>query len=678
MAKTKLCYNLFLLLLVAGHATVGTTVKFLPGFQGPLPFELETGYVGVGDSEDVQLFYYFIKSESNPESDPLMLWITGGPGCSALSGLVYEIGPITFEPVEYNGSLPTMILNPYSWTKTASIIFLDFPVGTGFSYATTPSALQSSDLQASEHVYQFLHKWFVDHPEFLRNPFYVGGDSYSGMVVPIITQIIGIKNEMETKPFINLKGYLLGNPSTFKGEDNYKILFAYGMGLISDELYETDWYKLSYHWADDGQVRDALSIRKGTIGKWDRCATLQYQKTVINSIPYHENLSSKGYSGDHDMGVTFQSTQAWIKSLNYSVLDDWRTWTVDNQVAGEQGILHQSISLVNVWPCSKGESSVAESLKKTLDLLEHSGSKYSGAKSDGRSTNESSPLTPHKLSTSKINLRDNPCYSPTSSVIMQAMVTDASSMEEQLANLTKAIEGLTNYVWNQEARIDKIVDRVEGLIDGESIHALGKAPEVHEIENSVKQTLPTKEVQVSTEEMIPIGQLREFIEENPKDKYDVVTKYFLVYAKPYTAKIDNLKMPVDYQPPKFQQFEGKGNPKQHVTHFVETCNNDGTYGDYLVKQFVRSLNRNTFDWYTNLEPNSIDSWEQLEHELLNQFYSTRYTVSMIELTNTRQRKYKSVIDFIKRWINASLNCKHRLSEAFAIEMCVQGMHWELL
>lgn len=50
-------------------------------------------YVGVGDSEDVQLFYYFIESESGyPDSDPLMLWITGGPGCSALSGLIYEIG----------------------------------------------------------------------------------------------------------------------------------------------------------------------------------------------------------------------------------------------------------------------------------------------------------------------------------------------------------------------------------------------------------------------------------------------------------------------------------------------------------------------------------------------------------------------------------------------------------
>ena len=111
---------------------------------------------------------------------------------------------------------------------------------------------------------------------------------------------------------------------------------------------------------------------------------------------------------------------------------------------------------------------------------------------------------------------------------------------------------------------------------------------------------------------------------------------------------------------------------------METCNNAGTYGDYLVKQFVRSLKGNAFDWYTDLEPNSIHSWEQLEHEFLNRFYSTRRTMSMVELTNTRQRKDEPVIDFINRWRNASLKCKDRLSEASTIEMCIQGMHWELL
>jgi serine carboxypeptidase-like clade 1 len=49
-------------------------------------------YIGVGELEAVQLFYYFIESERSPKDDPLVLWLTGGPGCSALSGIIYEIG----------------------------------------------------------------------------------------------------------------------------------------------------------------------------------------------------------------------------------------------------------------------------------------------------------------------------------------------------------------------------------------------------------------------------------------------------------------------------------------------------------------------------------------------------------------------------------------------------------
>lgn len=54
-------------------------------------------YVGLGETDDdMQVFYYFIKSENNPENDPLMLWLTGGPGCSSFSGLAYQIGSFEF------------------------------------------------------------------------------------------------------------------------------------------------------------------------------------------------------------------------------------------------------------------------------------------------------------------------------------------------------------------------------------------------------------------------------------------------------------------------------------------------------------------------------------------------------------------------------------------------------
>ncbi|XP_070057590.1 uncharacterized protein [Nicotiana tomentosiformis] len=283
----------------------------------------------------------------------------------------------------------------------------------------------------------------------------------------------------------------------------------------------------------------------------------------------------------------------------------------------------------------------------------------------------------HSVIHLRINLCDNPCYSTSSITIVQAMVTSTSSMEEQLANLTEAIVGLTKRMQNQDSRINKLTDMVGILMEEESTHVPGKLLEVPESNSPPRQVASAKAIHVASEGMIPIDQLKEFIEVTIKRKYEVATKSSLTYAKPYTTRIDMLKMYASYQPPKFQQFNGKGNPKQHVAHFVETCNTAETYGDYLVKQLVRSLKGNAFDWYTDLEAGSIDRWDQLEQEFLNRFYCTRHTVSMVELTSTRQPKGEPVIDFINRWRNASLNFKYRLSEAFGIEMCIQGMHWGL-
>ncbi|KAD6796039.1 hypothetical protein E3N88_06935 [Mikania micrantha] len=98
-------------------------------------------------------------------------------------------------------------------------------------------------------------------------------------------------------------------------------------------------YKLVYYWINDANVQEALHVRKETIEEWIRCPDLNFTITTYDVRQYHLSLSNKGYrsliySGDHDMVIPHQSTQAWTKDLNYSVIDQWRQWKHNNQIAG--------------------------------------------------------------------------------------------------------------------------------------------------------------------------------------------------------------------------------------------------------------------------------------------------------------------------------------------------------
>ncbi|KAA0049967.1 ty3-gypsy retrotransposon protein [Cucumis melo var. makuwa] len=106
---------------------------------------------------------------------------------------------------------------------------------------------------------------------------------------------------------------------------------------------------------------------------------------------------------------------------------------------------------------------------------------------------------------------------------------------------------------------------------------------------------------------LSVQQLQNMIANSISAQYEGPLQTSFMYSKPYTNRINNLRMPLGYQPPKFQQFDGKGKPKQYISHFVETCKNAGSRGDQLVRQFIRSLKGNAFERYTDLEPEVIDS-----------------------------------------------------------------------
>jgi cathepsin A (carboxypeptidase C) len=112
-------------------------VENLPKYQIRVKTDLElcdpnvnqiSGYLDIYE-EDAHFYFWMFESRSNPVDDPMVLWLNGGPGCSSMTGLLMELGPCSVD----KETLETVV-NPYSWNNNATVIFLDQPIGTGFSY----------------------------------------------------------------------------------------------------------------------------------------------------------------------------------------------------------------------------------------------------------------------------------------------------------------------------------------------------------------------------------------------------------------------------------------------------------------------------------------------------------------------------------------------------------------
>ena len=127
-----------------------------------------------------------------------VIWFNGGPGCSSLSGILGEEGPVKMDPVTYVAKP-----NPYSWTNLTNIMWVDQPAGTGFSRGP---ALNQSMEQVALDFNGFLLNLYKDFPKLRGKNLWLMGESFAGKFIPYIAHQI-YKNEKENKlAGIHLKG----------------------------------------------------------------------------------------------------------------------------------------------------------------------------------------------------------------------------------------------------------------------------------------------------------------------------------------------------------------------------------------------------------------------------------------------------------------------------------------
>ncbi|KAL0945855.1 hypothetical protein HGRIS_012138 [Hohenbuehelia grisea] len=146
-----------------------------------------SGYIEVGTN--MSMWFWFFESRHNPETAPFTLWLNGGPGCSSMIGLFQENGPCLVNP---DGMTTT--INPFSWNNISNMIYIDQPIGTGFSFGTDTV---NSTLSASPFVWTAFQILFEsqEFSKFQSREFILATESYGGHYGPALVTYFDDQND---------------------------------------------------------------------------------------------------------------------------------------------------------------------------------------------------------------------------------------------------------------------------------------------------------------------------------------------------------------------------------------------------------------------------------------------------------------------------------------------------
>lgn len=136
------------------------------------PGEQEWGFETVRPGANMFWWLYYTTADVTDYTErPLVIWLQGGPGASSTGfGNFEELGPLDSD------------LNPRenSWVKNANVMFIDNPVGTGFSYVDSNSLLATTNQEIADDLVEMMRGFYEKLPQFKTVPLVITAESYGG------------------------------------------------------------------------------------------------------------------------------------------------------------------------------------------------------------------------------------------------------------------------------------------------------------------------------------------------------------------------------------------------------------------------------------------------------------------------------------------------------------------
>ncbi|CAH0405030.1 unnamed protein product [Chilo suppressalis] len=257
-----------------------------------------SGFLTVKEEYNSNLFFWYFPHENQAEV-PWIIWLQGGPGISSLFGLFELIGPLKID----DGKVKHRNL---TWASDYSLLFVDSPVGAGFSFTDDDNGYTDNEDDVGAQLYELVIQLLQMFPELEQAPLFIAGESYAGKYVPALAiQIHRNQDQNDSHP-VNLRGIAIGNgiidPRSMMHYTELLSVLGLLAGKELDKLKEIEDAAVAL--LDEGKMVDAAN-------KFNE--TIEYIKKQSGISIYNFNKDSGGsVNSDLELFVTKPEVRSWI------------------------------------------------------------------------------------------------------------------------------------------------------------------------------------------------------------------------------------------------------------------------------------------------------------------------------------------------------------------------------
>ncbi|KDR84091.1 hypothetical protein GALMADRAFT_236745 [Galerina marginata CBS 339.88] len=171
------------------------------------------------------LYFFMVKNRRTADRERVIFWFNGGPGCSSFDGAMMEVGPWRWDPKSDHD----FYVQEGGWEEYTTMVFVDQPAGTGFSYTGTDKYVHTME-EAQRNFLEFLRNFYLVFPEYKTVDTYFAGESFAGQWIPYYADAI-----LNSTMNVPLKGLAIGN-GWIDSEHQYPsyLEFALKTGLMEE------------------------------------------------------------------------------------------------------------------------------------------------------------------------------------------------------------------------------------------------------------------------------------------------------------------------------------------------------------------------------------------------------------------------------------------------------------